>query len=174
MDAARQGAGVPRRSPDRGLAVAQGERAARPRSPGGGGKRSALVDWLCFRLDVKEPPASTLGREYGTVDERCAACCIYGGPEGTCVEWPIELQERKQRPCPRVDLDPALAPEAEALGFLLHDKLQHVASVHVVALAEALELSADERLALLRRLLGVLSHPDVVARVSPAPELPDA
>lgn len=100
---------------------------------------------------------------------------IKGGPDGTCIsddrsEW--FLQE-KGRPCPRVELDPLLSPETELLACLMHTDLKHLAKAQYDALVDGLELDAEERLNLLRRVRSVLSDEDVVALLHPAPEIPE-
>lgn len=116
---------------------------------------------------MKTPPVSTLERTYETVDARCAACCIKGGPEGMCVDWPIELQRRLERPCPRVELDPDLGAEAELLGFVLHEDLRPLAAAKFEALAESLELTATERDLVLSRVRHVLADHGIIARLHP-------
>lgn len=112
-------------------------------------------------------------RKYETVDERCAACIVNGGPDGKCVEWPFALQLRKGRPCPRVDLDASLVLEAEVLGFARHPDVKQLAGSFFESLAGTMALSDEERLTVLRRVHATLAHPDVITRLHPGPELPE-
>ena len=92
------------------------------------------------------------------------------------MDWPIALQIEKGRPCPRVDLDPSLALEAELLGWLMHgDAVQRGWTAVMDAMSAAYQLSGGERLTLLRRVKATLSHEDVVMRLHPEQaERPDA
>lgn len=113
---------------------------------------------------------------YETVEQRCMACVVYGGPEDRCVgenDWDKPFGEKLGRPCPRVDLDPSLAAEAELLSWLIHDDKRPLAEARYWTIVQALDLSPQDADLLLARVSQVLSDETVIALLHPEPERPE-
>lgn len=101
---------------------------------------------------------------FATVDERCNACEVFGGPEEKCISEAksADYQARTGRPCHRVPLSVANAAPAAILNWLLHSELQHLVSLF--AASRLAMYSAEERVLLLSRVSFALSD-EVVLRV---------
>lgn len=105
-------------------------------------------------------------KQYESVDARCAACTVNGGPDGACVDVDYWLKT-KGRLCPRVDLDPALGLEAEVLTFGCHRDTRAFAGTFFESIATSAGLSHGERVAALQRIHAVLSDTEILARLHP-------
>lgn len=114
---------------------------------------------------------------YQTLDERCAACVINGGPEERCVgeSWDVAIGSKIGRPCPRVELPAEMLAEAELLAWLIHDDKRPLADARFWTLVQTWGLSAAEADQLLARVSYVLSDSAVVSILHPEPSRdPDA
>lgn len=111
---------------------------------------------------MTEPPASSSGTTYQTVDARCAACEIYGGLEAPCIpdERIDQYLDLEGRPCAREDLDADNALPYELLHWLVNENLRPLAPAFWAD--GTVSLDADGRLTALRRVCGVLTDPKVL------------
>lgn len=123
---------------------------------------------------ASEPDGSGQVPVYASLEERCDACQVYGGPQNPCIgrDGPMQY-ERIQReaadrleaagkerpevwPCPRRFLDPENALAWELLPLLAAES---VAFAPVFTLATA-DLPGDEALAIIRRIHYTIGHPE--------------
>lgn len=100
---------------------------------------------------------------FASLEARCDACQVYGGPQNPC--QPAGLLRRieeettkagRPRPCPRIFLDAENGTAWELLPLLATE------SVAFPALFELLtaDLDRDEALATVRRIYYALGHPE--------------
>lgn len=84
------------------------------------------------------------------MEERCRACVLSGGAEQPCVsDTTLRLYEQETgRPCPRVELEPALADFARLLPFIVREDLRPLAPLAFEAVTR--EWGPEERDELLR------------------------
>jgi hypothetical protein len=115
----------------------------------------------------KTPPSAESGREYKTVEERCAACEVNGGDEGMCIKQreSDKWQREHGRPCPRVELDPRNHEAMQLLGWAIHDDLKPLASNYGRALLAGYR--AEERAAILARIGYALRDVEVMKVLHP-------
>lgn len=106
---------------------------------------------------------------FATVDERCGACEVFGGPEEKCISEAKseDYLARTGRPCHRVALSSANAVPASILNWLLHSELQHLVSVF--AASKLAMFSDEERVLLLSRISYALSDETVLRVLHPPP-----
>jgi hypothetical protein len=108
---------------------------------------------------------------YETVDERCAACVMYGGPEEPCLPPKVLELIRKKHPgqeCPRVDLLAENRGAANVLTYLTDVDLKPLAAHMFEAVAG--DLDEDGRFDLMARLAAALHDPEVAAILHPRPQ----
>lgn len=117
----------------------------------------------------KVPPADS-GREYATLEERCAACVVNGGEEGMCISdsHSARLQESTGRPCPRVELDTDNIEAFRLIGWTADDDLKPLAPMFAAALLHGRE--PEEKLRILSRLGSALKSREIRSAMHPSSE----
>lgn len=71
--------------------------------------------------------------------------------------------------CPRVELEPSLFHVAEILEFALNEKLRPALGLRAELVGEVNGLTAEELNDALSLVSGVLSDPDIIEMMNPAP-----
>ena len=134
-------------------------------SRGDGGEN--LADWIVFRLEVPTPPPGRFGPghrgAYESVEARCAACELKGGPENPCLS-PGALKafaEAQGRLCPHVELEMSNILVSECLQYAIDERLRGHAADHFRDATSG--LSRWDRMRLRKRMSGALSTGAVMA-----------
>lgn len=119
-------------------------------------------------MTVKDPPACSRVENgvpvtFPTVEARCRACEVSGGPEEKCISEAksADYMARTGRPCHRVLLSAANAVPASIVTWLLHSELQHLAGVYA---ASRLAMYSDEERGLLLDRVAFALHDEIVLR----------
>lgn len=130
------------------------------------------MDWLLYRLEVKEPPAASSGKVYETVEGRCLACVVNGGPEEPCMAADqMEVRRRKTgRPCPYAALASGNVDAAAVVACLINDDTKPVAELYAEASMQQQELDVAGRYAFLSRIRTTLHNADVSEMLHPPPQ----
>lgn len=114
-------------------------------------------------------PVATSKTKYRTLDERCAACRVYGGREDPCVGPKIlaKIQEEHGRPCPRVELAPGNIAAANLIVYLCDRDLQPLALAMYEATVESEAMTPEDRLTLLGRVSAAVHDEEVANTLHP-------
>lgn len=105
-------------------------------------------------------------RHFESLEERCAACSMYGGKYQPCIHEQDEkrYQQHFGRPCPRVLLDPD-----NAIPFTIMARQSGEQDALFAAwlplYIDALKLPPEDRLRYIERAMSARAHPDVVAHL---------
>jgi len=101
------------------------------------------------------------GKKYGSLDARCAACVVKGGPEKRCHPWPKEY--RKQNPhgyaCPRREWPDGESPDLGLLTSLGAREHGHLFSKRWDLVFG--DLPRDEQARLFDRMLAAHADPAI-------------
>ena len=116
-------------------------------------------------MEVPSPPPGGGGKTYETVEARCAACEIHGGPENPCrsESYLERFSKRTGRICPYVELEHANVLLMDVVGLVLDERLRGLASDHFRDVTRGLDPHERQRLRMrLARSLASAAVTDVL------------
>jgi hypothetical protein len=134
---------------------------------GRGGKRLNLADYYAFLITgtevlglLEEASGPRKAKKFGSVEERCGNCKVYGGRYRPCLNVQIrrDIKAREGRPCPRVLLDSENDDAYELLRWG-NEQGGMAGFAHVIfdAIREEQHLSLEQSRTLLNRVSSAMN-----------------